>query len=381
MVKRLLVLDGGGIRGVITLKFLSLMEKNLGIDVSTYFDYFAGTSTGGLIASLMAYNGYSATKILDEIYTLDTMRKIMTQDYYGWAMSRMQIRSKYNDVQKLFFIQEHIGGQVKMSDVKRPLLLVAFKPSSKIPVFFRNYFHNPNYLLSEACNATSAAPTYFPLAKVNVPTENIHSSKRVDDKDQETSSKSDLLSGKEVGQCYHTTAIESGIVPVNSRDDLSKDVSLKEEVVEKKKQDDFFWAVDGGIFANNPSDLAYVDAKTLFKSEKLQLLSVGTGICRSKFHQVTNPALGGWNWMIDDSIIDLFLDSNQVASHIKTKHMASNSGDEYLRVNEYLQCASADLDDTTPKNYQKLLEEGESWWKLYRDNMFFKHIPSDCLVA
>jgi patatin-like phospholipase/acyl hydrolase len=50
---RALTLDGGGVRGVIPLKFLEYIEKTLRkfcCPIQEYFDFVCGTSTGGLIA-------------------------------------------------------------------------------------------------------------------------------------------------------------------------------------------------------------------------------------------------------------------------------------------------------------------------------------------
>src|ERR1700742_4015671 len=59
--KKLLALDGGGIRGVITLAVLAAIEeiirRKLGRPdavLADYFDYIAGTSTGAIIASGLA---------------------------------------------------------------------------------------------------------------------------------------------------------------------------------------------------------------------------------------------------------------------------------------------------------------------------------------
>ena len=60
--KKLLALDGGGIRGVITLELLARMEsmlaKQLGAGddfvLGDYFDYIGGTSTGAVIAAGLA---------------------------------------------------------------------------------------------------------------------------------------------------------------------------------------------------------------------------------------------------------------------------------------------------------------------------------------
>ena len=58
--KKMLALDGGGIRGVIALEVLKRIEqilrereKNPGLVLSDYFDYFAGTSTGAIIATCL----------------------------------------------------------------------------------------------------------------------------------------------------------------------------------------------------------------------------------------------------------------------------------------------------------------------------------------
>src|SRR5262245_27882041 len=59
--KKLLALDGGGIRGVIALEVLARTEEILrersgrkSLVLSDYFDYMAGTSTGAIIASCLS---------------------------------------------------------------------------------------------------------------------------------------------------------------------------------------------------------------------------------------------------------------------------------------------------------------------------------------
>src|SRR5215472_4377434 len=66
--RKLLALDGGGIRGVLTLEILAEMERQIhdatGIArLGDYFDYIGGTSTGSIIAAGLAI-GMSATELL-----------------------------------------------------------------------------------------------------------------------------------------------------------------------------------------------------------------------------------------------------------------------------------------------------------------------------
>lgn len=51
---RILSLDGGGIRGAFTASFLATLEEKLGQPLIEHFDLVAGTSTGGIIATALA---------------------------------------------------------------------------------------------------------------------------------------------------------------------------------------------------------------------------------------------------------------------------------------------------------------------------------------
>src|SRR5947209_8122081 len=69
--RKLLAIDGGGIRGVLSLQILQSIEKLLiqesgrhDYRLADYFDYVAGTSTGGIIAAGIAI-GMSVQEILD----------------------------------------------------------------------------------------------------------------------------------------------------------------------------------------------------------------------------------------------------------------------------------------------------------------------------
>src|SRR5215470_15851728 len=59
--RKLLSLDGGGIRGLITIEILARIEAlvraqsgNGSLVLADYFDYIAGTSTGAVIGTLLA---------------------------------------------------------------------------------------------------------------------------------------------------------------------------------------------------------------------------------------------------------------------------------------------------------------------------------------
>ena len=49
-MKRILTIDGGGIKGVFPAAFLATVEDTIEGNVGDYFDLIVGTSTGGIIA-------------------------------------------------------------------------------------------------------------------------------------------------------------------------------------------------------------------------------------------------------------------------------------------------------------------------------------------
>ena len=53
---RVLCLDGGGIKGLILIEMLSAIEKATGKRIIDLFDWFVGTSTGGIIALILVYS-------------------------------------------------------------------------------------------------------------------------------------------------------------------------------------------------------------------------------------------------------------------------------------------------------------------------------------
>jgi hypothetical protein len=96
-MKRILALDGGGIRGVFTLEVLLKMENLLrekhynnspAFVLRDHFDFFAGTSTGAIIAALLCWG-----KSVGEIRDLYTKRGREIFRPFPW----------YHPIKRLFF--------------------------------------------------------------------------------------------------------------------------------------------------------------------------------------------------------------------------------------------------------------------------------------
>lgn len=71
--KTILCLDGGGIRGILTVQLLKKLEQISGKPCFELFDMVSGTSTGGIIAGLIAL-GKTAEEI--EVLYIRLVKKV-----------------------------------------------------------------------------------------------------------------------------------------------------------------------------------------------------------------------------------------------------------------------------------------------------------------
>lgn len=173
--RKLLALDGGGIRGIISLQILARLEEMLqkalqrddSFVLADYFDYISGTSTGAIIASCLSLG----------------MRVNAIQDFYmscGAAMfdkARLldRFRYKYQDEKLAQQLQAVLGADTTLGSprIKTLLLLMMRNATTDSPWPISNNPHahynsadradcNLLFPLWQLVRASTAAPTYFP---------------------------------------------------------------------------------------------------------------------------------------------------------------------------------------------------------------------------
>lgn len=164
----ILSLAGGGIRGKIAAQILQDIEKK-GINVLQRFDYFAGTSVGGLIVSSLnipnsinpnsgQFNAHFVAGLLEG----ETAAHIFPPLSGGWKMLYQGNSYAYseNSLQNLLISNFHYD---LLSDMVKPTLLVANNPQTGHPVHLKSYGPESQDIYAwQAARATSAAPSYFP---------------------------------------------------------------------------------------------------------------------------------------------------------------------------------------------------------------------------
>lgn len=155
-----LALDGGGVRGIITLEVLKYIENRLGKPLSGAIDLCAGSSTGSLIGSaLMRKHGMTADET--SAAYLDRAPKIFSRSILQKLQSLATLNGpKYNNSALYSAMIDILGGNTKLSDVSTNLLTVSYDLLERTPRFMTSW-GTPDITMVSACMRSSAAPTYF----------------------------------------------------------------------------------------------------------------------------------------------------------------------------------------------------------------------------
>lgn len=169
--KRLLSLDGGGIRGVVTLGYLERIEQLLGekhgdpnFRLADYFDLIGGTSTGSIIASGLAI-GLRAAEIKDRYFALGGKIFGQKKGFLNYLTKGYKYDSK-----PLEYALRDFFGDIALGDQERIRtgLCIFTKRAETFSTWalFNHpdgmfYSQNRDWPLWQIIMASAAAPTYF----------------------------------------------------------------------------------------------------------------------------------------------------------------------------------------------------------------------------
>lgn len=183
--KRILSLDGGGLRGILTLSYLAEIESILserhgsGKDfrLSHYFDLIAGTSTGAIIAAALA-RGMSVSEIAKKY--LDLGQRVFQKSWLRQGF----VRAFYDEAGLIEELKQVYGAQTALGDpsLQTGLLIVTKRldsgstwPISNNP---RGKYYGPRpnidviansaYPLWQVVRSSTAAPRFFDPERIEI---------------------------------------------------------------------------------------------------------------------------------------------------------------------------------------------------------------------
>ncbi|KAG9148240.1 hypothetical protein Leryth_025043 [Lithospermum erythrorhizon] len=175
----ILSIDGGGIRGIIPSVILTQLEAELqeldgeDVRIADYFDVVAGTSTGGIITTMLTAAGESnrpayAAKDVTTFY-LDNSPKIFPQigGPFAWLVELFKVLTgpKYDGKYLHQILRGELGDR-RLLQTLTNVVITSFDIKNLQPTIFSSFQAMDdsllNALLSDICISTSAAPSFLP---------------------------------------------------------------------------------------------------------------------------------------------------------------------------------------------------------------------------
>jgi patatin-like phospholipase/acyl hydrolase len=300
---KILSLDGGGIRGVVSARLLAEVERRADRPTAELFDLVAGTSTGGIIALGVTAPGtdgkprYSAEELVelyaehgDRIFSRSIWHRTRA---FGNALDEKFSAGALEDVLNEYF------GETTLAEALVDVLVTAYEIEIRAPWFFRSRLAREkpaeyDFPMTKVARATSAAPTYFE--------------------------------------------------PLQLETDASPD----------------YWAlVDGGVFANNPAMCAVAEGFDAYDAEEVVVLSLGTGAQtrRIPYDEAKDWGLVGWARPILNVVFDGVSDT--VDHQVRQICRTTEGIETYLRLDPRLDIGNDDLDDASQTNIHALKLQAE----------------------
>ncbi|KAK3023973.1 hypothetical protein RJ639_042863 [Escallonia herrerae] len=295
-----LSIDGGGIRGIIPGTLLAFLESKLqeldgpNARIANYFDVVAGTSTGGLVTTMLTAPNKDnlplyAAKDINSFY-LEHGPKIFPQSSRNNFLDAIRnlvgtVRGPKYDGKYLRTLTKGLLGDLTIRQTLTDVVIPSFD-IKRLQPGKTNVLKNA--FLSDICISTSAAPTFLPAH-------------------------------------YFETKDEQG----------------------KTRNYDL---VDGGVAANNPTQMAitHVTKEIVMgnfqfvqldpmDTARMLVLSLGTGTPKHE-EKYTAAAAAKWgllNWVYDNGatpLLDIYFDasSDLVDFHVSTLFQAFKSEKNYL---------------------------------------------------
>lgn len=295
---KILSIDGGGIRGIIPGLIMDDIEQRTGKPIAEMFDYIAGTSTGGVLALGLTKAG---TDGRPQYTAMDGVR--MYRENGAQIFSRSvwhRIRSVGSLIEECYpasgieSLLDTYFGDARLKDAVTRVIVTSYEIERRIPWFFRS-------------ERAKLRPDYdFCIKQV----------------------------------ARATSAAPTYFEPCQ---------------IITQTDDNYYALIDGGVFANNPTMCAFVDARIAHPDADFLVVSLGTGQLTREFAYDTACHWGMIQWV--QPIINILMQGVSETVGFQMQQLLPDTYDgrqRYYRFQAPLIEGNDDMDDASRTNMRVL---------------------------
>ena len=274
---RILSIDGGGVRGIIPARILQKIEEKTGKPIHELFDLVIGNSIGGLVALALLtpheQGGakYSAQDLVN--FFEKRSSKIFYRSLWRYIITGWGLWGPRYSRNNLDKLLHQLLGDTKLSQTLKPVLIVSYSLEDALPHLWRTRMARQKLHKDYYLRDVAGATSAAPT---------YFSPKVIQTEDQRT-----------------------------------------------------LYEIDGGIWANNPTDLAVAEIKVLninIDPQNIILISMGTGSMKpdkamllQEAAQLRNAGIIGWLIRAKPNLISMMIHANSKSSQYMTTSFYPNT--------------------------------------------------------
>lgn len=160
-MKKVLVLSGGGAKGLMQLNFLTRLEQESGKKISDIFDMIVGTSVGSINGAVTA-SGISANEFYP-FFRKGLLEIFSTKWYNPFGLFGPKYdRKNFDKMWDLVFKDQPTGKDIRISQTKVPFMCTAVDRVDDTNFYFKSWQTKfDDWSLKYCVKASFAAPYYF----------------------------------------------------------------------------------------------------------------------------------------------------------------------------------------------------------------------------
>lgn len=292
---KILALDGGGIRGIITAYWLDKLQQELEQPLYQYFDLIAGTSTGAILAAAIACDVLSDEENFVDFYRNHGAKIFASRNILGFPWPVPPYLSPEYKLENLESSLKEVFTEGSMlSSAQTNLFITSYDVFARQPFYLKSYDQDTGKIpIWAACLSSAAAPIYFPANVMTI-------------------------------QQAEKILIDGGVVANNPAA-----LALAEATIIQQ--------------APNLADIQ--------STKPILLISFGTGNLTRRIDKNDAQSWGGIQWV--RPIIDVIFDGSSASVDFICRQILGN--ENYVRLQVELIGVSDDIDNATPENIQKLI--------------------------
>lgn len=172
-MKKILSLDGGGVRGLIPAMVLAEIERQTGKPISRLFDLIAGTSSGGLTGLALTVPGHDGSPIhaAERVVGLfrERGKEIFRRSLWKGVASVAGLADERYSHAPLEATMAEFLGDANMGSALCRVMVTSYDIERREPFVIKSWKpQHAGLAMRHAARATSAAPTFFEPALLHV---------------------------------------------------------------------------------------------------------------------------------------------------------------------------------------------------------------------